>query len=78
MQWIQPYSGVYLLKAHADLLTLEYGFQEFFAGRTLHVLTPIWPSQIQGVMPPYVWDWLNRQEEASLGDILSGFLGKPE
>lgn len=70
-QWVQPYHGCYLLKSNVDLVTLATSFNEFFAGR-VHIITPISPTATTGILPQYMWDWLNRPE-TNLNALLQNF-----
>jgi hypothetical protein len=71
-QWVHPYAGLFLLRSDADVWTLAKSFQEFFTEYHSHMLLPVTPGVTQGIMPKYVWDWLNLPDQAPLG--LAGFL----
>lgn len=76
-QWSHPYIGLYLLKSNQDLQTLARSFNEFFDGKTLHLITAITGEQSQGSLPPYVWEWLNQPEPVGLGSLLSQYFLSP-
>lgn len=73
-QWAQPFIGCFLLKSDAGLAVLNTSFDEFFAGKTLFMLSLINPNETSGRLPPTIWTWLN-QPESSLGGLLGPYLG---
>lgn len=68
-QWAHPYAGVYLLKSEALLFQVNASFAEFFAGKTLHILTPLTAQQTQGVLPQWIWEWINAPDPVPLNSL---------
>lgn len=71
-QWAQPFIGCYLLKSGVGLALLNASFAEFFAGKTLFVISKIEPNETSGCLAPVIWTWLNEQENALGGLLGSG------
>ena len=73
-QWSHPFNGLYLLKSPASLPTLIQSFDEFFARRVLHFMSPVDAGQSGGILPVYVWEWLRSPPAPSLGGLLGNYL----
>jgi len=77
IQWSQPYLGLFLLKSDTDLQTLAVGFREFFSGKS-HIIVLIEGGSAQGIMPTYVWDWMNQPQPSALSGLLGSAVFAPK
>jgi hypothetical protein len=73
-QWSHPFVGCFILKSEAGLPALVESFGEFFGGRTLHVVAPLIGQQTGGILPLYLWDWLNEPQISALSGLLGNYL----
>lgn len=69
-QWSQPFVGCMLLKSDAAPVLLQSSFGEFFAGKTPHLIAPFEASQTGGLLPQYLWNWLNQTQPSALSGLL--------
>lgn len=76
-QWIHPYAGLFLLKSDADVWTLAASFRSFFTDANSHVVVPLNSGYFQGIMPNYVWTWLNQPDQTPISGLL-GYLQNQE
>ena len=77
-QWSHPYIGLFLLKSAADIWTLSMSFRGFFTDANSHLLVPISLLTTQGILPIYVWEWLNQPDQASIGGLLGYLQEQPK
>lgn len=70
-QWIHPYAGLFLLKSDAEVWTLGASFRSFFTDANNHIVVPISSDATQGIMPTYVWSWLNQSDQAPISGLLA-------
>lgn len=75
-QWSQPFVGCFLIKTDTQKLILFASFREFFGDKILHVVTPIVPSDLGGILPQNIWEWLNQPEISPLSSLFG--LGLPK
>lgn len=73
-QWAHPFIGCFILKSEAGLPALVSSFAEFFGGNTLHVIAPLTGQHVGGILPPYLWDWVNEPQTPALSDFLNRYL----
>lgn len=76
-QWSHPYPGLFLLKSDAEVWTLAASFRSFFTDVNSHIVVPVDSNATQGIMPPYVWEWLNLPDQSPLSGLL-GLLPPPK
>jgi hypothetical protein len=69
-QWYRAFSGCYLLKSTADLNTIIHSFRDFFGFDHQHLVAPIEGLSTGGILPQYMWDWLNQPEPTPLANYL--------
>lgn len=69
IQWIQPFSGLYLLKSDVSLADLQQDFNSFFGPHGFFLaLTDA--DDCGGWLPPYVWEWLRTPPANSMDWLL--------
>ena len=75
-QWNEPFLGAILLKSSMPAAVLAHGFNEFFAGKTLHIMVPV-SATATGILPKSLWDWINTPDAPMLSELLKRY-GQPD
>ena len=76
-QWAHPFIGCFILKSDSGLLALVQSFDEFFGGNTLHVIAPLVAEQVGGILPLYLWEWVNQPQANALSGLLGQYRDDP-
>ena len=57
-QYYQPWLGTYVLRSFEEMPSLLTGFNGLFHG-TSYILAQVQPLQMNGLLDPSIWNWIN-------------------